>query len=101
MVRYTRAVAKISGRAFAGPEDWAKDPGSLAHLAEEILAVHQGGTQIAAVIGGVTTSGARACPGDITSGALQALWEAGRRVPDDVALIGFEDSPIARHANRR
>ncbi|MFF1932679.1 substrate-binding domain-containing protein [Streptomyces sp. NPDC058228] len=40
-----------------------------------------------------------ACLGDITSGALQALWEAGRRVPDDVALIDFEDSPIARHTN--
>ncbi|MFG1688749.1 substrate-binding domain-containing protein [Nonomuraea sp. NPDC049269] len=41
----------------------------------------------------------RACPGDITSGALQALWEAGRRVLDDVALVGFEDLPIARHTN--
>lgn len=28
-------------------------------------------------------------------GALRTLREAGRRVPDDVAVIGFEDSPLA------
>jgi len=29
-------------------------------------------------------------------GALRALREAGRRVPDDVAVIGFDDAPIAQ-----
>jgi DNA-binding LacI/PurR family transcriptional regulator len=31
----------------------------------------------------------------MAAGALQTLREAGRKVPDDVAVVGFEDSPIA------
>jgi DNA-binding LacI/PurR family transcriptional regulator len=29
-------------------------------------------------------------------GALQALREAGRDVPRDVSVVGFEDAPVAR-----
>ncbi|MFY1633051.1 LacI family DNA-binding transcriptional regulator [Solwaraspora sp. WMMB335] len=32
-------------------------------------------------------------------GALRALREAGRRVPQDVAVVGFEDAPIARQSD--
>ena len=32
----------------------------------------------------------------MASGALRALRDAGLRVPQDVALIGFEDAPVAR-----
>ena len=35
----------------------------------------------------------------MAAGALRALREAGRRVPDDVAVVGFEDSPIARQTD--
>jgi DNA-binding LacI/PurR family transcriptional regulator len=32
-------------------------------------------------------------------GALQALKEAGRRVPEDVAVIGFDDFDISRYSD--
>ena len=32
-------------------------------------------------------------------GALRVLREAGLRVPDDVALVGFDDSPVCRHTH--
>ncbi|MBC9717015.1 LacI family DNA-binding transcriptional regulator [Streptomyces sp. TRM66268-LWL] len=33
----------------------------------------------------------------MASGARQILREQGRRIPDDVSLVGFDDSAIARH----
>jgi DNA-binding LacI/PurR family transcriptional regulator len=33
----------------------------------------------------------------MAAGALRALRRAGRRVPEDVAVVGFDDDPIARH----
>ncbi|WP_405965765.1 LacI family transcriptional regulator [Streptomyces sp. NBC_00723] len=37
----------------------------------------------------------------MAAGALRALREAGRRVPEDAAVIGFDDSVIARHTDPR
>lgn len=33
----------------------------------------------------------------IAAGALQSLREGGRTVPDDVAVVGFDDLPLASH----
>ena len=31
-------------------------------------------------------------------GAIRVLKEAGRRIPEDVSVVGFDDSPTARYA---
>ena len=33
----------------------------------------------------------------MAAGARHVLREEGRRIPDDVALVGFDDSAVARH----
>jgi DNA-binding LacI/PurR family transcriptional regulator len=35
------------------------------------------------------------------SGALAALVQAGKRVPQDIALVGFDDAPVARYLSPR
>lgn len=35
----------------------------------------------------------------MAAGALRVLRDAGRRVPDDVAVVGFEDSAVARQTD--
>ncbi|MGH8966361.1 MAG: substrate-binding domain-containing protein, partial [Actinomycetes bacterium] len=32
----------------------------------------------------------------MAAGALQVLKQRGRRVPDDVAVVGFDDAPMAQ-----
>ncbi|GLW71808.1 LacI family transcriptional regulator [Kitasatospora phosalacinea] len=40
------------------------------------------------------------CASDVmAAGAMQVLRAAGRRIPDDVAVIGFDDSIVARHTD--
>ncbi len=40
------------------------------------------------------------CANDLMAlGALQTLRDAGRKVPEDVAVVGFEDAPVALSAH--
>ncbi|HET9516108.1 MAG TPA: LacI family DNA-binding transcriptional regulator [Actinoplanes sp.] len=36
---------------------------------------------------------------NMAAGAMRVIQESGRRIPQDVAVIGFDDSLIARHTN--
>ena len=49
---YSRVILKISGESFARVGEAGIDPSQLAHIAKEIVAAAQGGTQIAVVVGG-------------------------------------------------
>jgi DNA-binding LacI/PurR family transcriptional regulator len=60
------------------------EPGGQAAIAEMLRA----GTRFDAVYAG-DDEGA--------IGAMTALREAGKRVPEDVAVVGFDDLPVARH----
>ncbi|MEY9968678.1 DNA-binding LacI/PurR family transcriptional regulator [Streptacidiphilus sp. MAP12-16] len=35
----------------------------------------------------------------MAAGAMRVLRQAGRRIPDEVAVVGFDDSPVARHTD--
>ena len=50
--RWRRVVVKLSGEAFSGTEPLGISPDVVAHIAAEILAAVQEGTEVAAVVGG-------------------------------------------------
>ena len=51
-VKYKRIILKISGEALAGKEGTGIDPTVIAHLAQEIKAVHDLGVEVGVVCGG-------------------------------------------------
>ncbi len=56
----------------------------------------QGGYQAARQLFARCTPTALVASNDqMALGALRALWEAGRRVPGDVSVVGFDDTPAA------
>lgn len=55
---------------------------------------------MSAMLDGATPLDAVFAANDLmAAGALRALRAAGRRVPEDVAVIGFDDAPLARHTD--
>src|SRR5215467_5153043 len=76
--RYRRVVLKLSGEALAGPAGNGVDPASLAHVAREILSVHDLGVQIAVVVGG----------GNYFRGRMAEGWGIGRAEADNIGMLG-------------
>src|SRR6516165_9379025 len=76
--RYRRVVLKLSGAALAGPAGTGVDPASLAHVAREILAVHDLGVQIAVVVGG----------GNYFRGRMAEGWGISRAEADNIGMLG-------------
>ncbi|HWD40866.1 MAG TPA: UMP kinase [Fimbriimonas sp.] len=50
--RFKRALIKLSGEALAGVHQFGLDPKILNYIAQEIKQVHEGGFEIAIVVGG-------------------------------------------------
>ena len=76
--RYRRVVLKLSGEALAAPAGSGVEPASLAHVAREILSVHDLGVQIAVVVGG----------GNYFRGRMAEGWGISRAEADNIGMLG-------------
>ena len=78
MPRYGRVVVKLSGQALAGAGGSGVDPASLAQVADEVLAVHELGVQVAVVVGG----------GNYFRGRMAEGWGISRAEADNIGMLG-------------
>jgi uridylate kinase len=76
--RYRRVVVKLSGEALAGSAGSGVNPASLAHVAQEVLSVHDLGVQVAVVVGG----------GNYFRGRMAEGWGISRAEADNIGMLG-------------
>jgi uridylate kinase len=76
--RYRRVVVKLSGEALSGETGTGVDPASLAHVADEVLSVHDLGVQVAVVVGG----------GNYFRGRMAEGWGISRAEADNIGMLG-------------
>jgi DNA-binding LacI/PurR family transcriptional regulator len=110
-----RAVATITGprdmyvaqcrlrgyrKALEGADGAATAAGDESWVAEGDFTEEGGGRAMATLLERHPELDAVFAASDVmAAGALRALRAAGRRVPEDVAVVGFDDSPVARHTD--
>lgn len=81
---YRAAVVQGGGTPLVTFGDWGYDA-----AAPGVAALLRADPALTAIV---------AASDELGVGAVHALQRAGRRVPDDVSVVGFDDTPVARHA---
>jgi len=102
--------------SIGGPEDMSPGVDRLAGYRQAIAASGLDADERLAVVGDFTQQGGAeamrrilaarpdvdavfAASDSMAAGALQVLRAAGKSIPEDVAIVGFDDSPIAETAD--
>jgi uridylate kinase len=83
--RYTRVLLKLSGEAFAGPEPFGIDPGTVQFMAAQIHDAVASGVEVAVVVGG----------GNIFRGALLAERGMDRARGDYMGMLATVINSLA------
>jgi uridylate kinase len=74
---YRRILVKLSGGAFAAPDDFGFEKQAVDHLADEILSISRQGAQVAIMVGG----------GNIFRGRLADQWGIERAEADNIGMM--------------
>jgi uridylate kinase len=82
---YKRILLKLSGEALMGDQSFGIDPGMLKYVAEEILAAHHIGIEIAIVVGG----------GNIFRGVKATSFGMERTAADHMGMLATVINSIA------
>jgi uridylate kinase len=83
--RYSRIVLKISGEALLGGRSYGVDPQVCAYIAQQVVAVHREGVQVAIVVGG----------GNIFRGLAAAATGMDRATADYIGMLATVMNALA------